>query len=235
VCGRAVALISIPSVAALNDIVTELVAAAQPGLVAIELSTLPLDAKQAAHDRLKAAGITLLDCPLSGTGAQAVTRDLVAYSSGDEAAHNACRDVFAAFCRAAYHLGEFGNGTRMKFVANLLVSVHNAAAAEAMVLGVKSGLDPRRILEVIQSGAGNSRIFELRGPMMAARTYLPATATMHVLQKDSSIIADFARQLGVDTPMLNAAGPLYDEAEATGHAAEDVAAVHEILARRAGL
>jgi len=103
------------------------------------------------------------------------------------------------------------------------------------VLGTKAGLDPERILEVIGSGAGNSRIFELRGPMMAKGVYTPPTATMHVLQKDSAIIGEFARALGVATPMLDAAAPLYDEAEAQGYADEDVGAVHAVLARRAGL
>ena len=88
---------------------------------------------------------------------------------------------------------------------------------------------------MIASGAGNSRIFELRGPMMAKGVYVPPTATMHVLQKDSAIIAAFARALGVDTPMLAAAAPLYDEAEALGYGEEDVGAVHAVLARRAGL
>src|SRR5204862_4784961 len=188
-----------------------------------------------AHDRLAAAGIAMLDCPLSGTGAQAVTRDLALYGSGDEAAFERCRDAFAGFARASHYLGAFGNGSRMKFVANLLVAVHNVAAAEAIVLGAKAGLDPERILDIIGSGAGTSRIFELRGPMMAKGIYTPPTATMHVLQKDSAIIAEFARALGVDTPMLDAAAPLYDEADAAGHAEEDVAAVHAVLARRAGL
>jgi L-threonate 2-dehydrogenase len=101
------------------------------------------------------------------------------------------------------------------------------------VLGAKAGLDPQRLLEVIASGAGNSRIFELRGPMMAKGVYTPPTATMHVLQKDSAIIAEFARGLGVDTPMLAAAAPLYDEAETLGYGDEDVAAVHAVLSRRA--
>ena len=100
--------------------------------------------------------MTLLDCPLSGTGAQAVTRDLAVYASGEEAAFGRCREIFAGFARATHYLGAFGNGSRMKFVANLLVAVHNVAAAEAIVLGTKAGLDPQRILEVIGSGAGNS-------------------------------------------------------------------------------
>jgi L-threonate 2-dehydrogenase len=231
--GCSLVLISLPSTAALDATVASLVAAPQPGLVVAELSTFPIEVKEAARDRLTAAGMTLLDCPLSGTGAQARTRDLALYGSGDQAAFEQCRDAFAAFARVSHYLGEFGNGSRMKFVANLLVAVHNAAAAEAIVLGAKAGLDPERILEVIGSGAGTSRIFELRGPMMAKGVYTPVTAAMHVLQKDSAIISAFARSLGVDTPMLDAAAPLYDEAEAEGHAEEDVAAVHAVLARRA--
>ena len=228
-------LTSLPSTEALDRTVDALLAAPRSGVIVAEISTFPIEAKQRAHDRLAAAGIVMLDCPLSGTGAQAVTRDLALYGSGDEAAFERCRDAFAGFARASHYLGAFGNGSRMKFVANLLVAVHNVAAAEAIVLGAKAGLDPDRILDVIQSGAGNSRIFELRGPMMAKGVYTPPTATMHVLQKDSAIIAEFAGGLGVDTPMLNAAAPLYDEAEAQGHAEEDVAAVHAVLARRAGL
>jgi len=233
--GAATALTSLPSVAALDATAAELAAAPRPGLIVIEVSTLPIEAKEAARDRLAAAGMTLLDCPISGTGAQAVTKDLAVYASGDEGAFGSCREVFAGFARVTHYLGTFGNGSRMKFVANLLVAVHNVAAAEAIVLGTKAGLDPARILEVIGSGAGTSRIFELRGPMMAKGVYTPPTATMHVLQKDSGIIADYARALGVSTPMLAAAAPLYDEAEAQGHAEEDVGAVHAVLARRAGL
>ena len=228
-------LTSLPSIAALDATVEALAATRRPGLILAELSTLPIEAKERARDRLAGAGIVALDCPLSGTGAQAVTRELALYGSGDEAEFSRCRHAFAGFARVSHYLGAFGNGSRMKFVANLLVAVHNAAAAEAIVLGTKAGLDPERILEVISSGAGTSRIFELRGPMMAKGVYTPPTATMRVLQKDSAIIGDFARALGVETPMLDAAAPLYDEAEAQGYAEEDVGAVHAVLARRASL
>jgi L-threonate 2-dehydrogenase len=233
--GADLVLTSLPTVEALDSTVANLAAAPQPGLVVAELSTMPIEVKEAAHDRLSRVGMVLLDCPLSGTGAQAVTRDLALYGSGDEAAFYRARPIFDGFARVSHYLGAFGNGSRMKFVANLLVAVHNVAAAEAIVLGTKAGLDPERILEVIGSGAGTSRIFELRGPMMAKGVYTPPTATMHVLQKDSAIIAEFARALGVATPMLDAAAPLYDEAEAQGHAEDDVGAVHAVLARRAGV
>ncbi|HVH78690.1 MAG TPA: NAD(P)-dependent oxidoreductase [Stellaceae bacterium] len=230
-----IALTSLPSVAALDATVAELVAHPQPGLVVVEISTFPIEAKQAARDRLAAAGMAMLDCPLSGTGAQAAVKDLAVFASGDEAPFGRCRALFDDFARVTHYLGAFGNGSRMKFVANLLVAVHNAAAAEAIVLGTKAGLDPQRIFDVISSGAGTSRIFELRGPMMVKGVYTPPTATMHVLEKDSGIIAEFARSLGVETPTLDAAAPLYRDAEEAGYAAEDVAAVHALLARRAGL
>ncbi|HEX5320024.1 MAG TPA: NAD(P)-dependent oxidoreductase [Stellaceae bacterium] len=233
--GCAVALTSLPSVAALEATVEALSAGPRRGLVVAETGTFPIEAKEAARQRLAAAGIALLDCPVSGTGAQAAVRDLAVFASGDEAAYLRCQPVFAAIARVSHYLGAFGNGSRMKFVANLLVAVHNAATAEAIVLGTKSGLDPHKILEVIASGAGNSRIFELRGPMMAAEHYRPASASTHIFQKDSAIIAAFARALGVDTPMLDAAAPLFDEADALGFGDDDVAAVHAVLARRAGL
>ena len=227
-----VLITSLPSAAALHAVAEELTG---KGRVVLETSTLPIGDKERARDTLGKKGIVLLDCPLSGTGAQARAKDLVVFASGDEAAFRKAEPFMPGFSRAHYYLGEFGNGSKMKFVANLLVAVHNVAAAEAIVLGIKAGLDPERILDVIGSGAGTSRIFELRGPMMAKGVYTPPTATMHVLQKDSAIIAEFARALGVDTPMLTAAAPLYDEAEAQGYAEEDVAAVHAVLARRAGL
>ena len=109
----------------------------------------------------------MLDCPVSGTGAQAKVKDLVVYASGGAAEIKKLRPMFAAFTpRRASIVGEFGNGSRMKYVANLLVAIHNVASAEAMVLGMKAGLPPQLIFDLIKTGAGNSRIFELRAPMM---------------------------------------------------------------------
>jgi 3-hydroxyisobutyrate dehydrogenase-like beta-hydroxyacid dehydrogenase len=233
--GCPIALTSLPSVAALEATVDALIAEPHRGLVVVEASTFPIEAKDTARERLAEAGMILLDCPISGTGAQAVNRDLAIYASGDEAAYLRCQPVFDAIARVSHYLGAFGNGSRMKFIANLLVAVHNVATAEAMVLGVRSGLDPHKIVDVIGSGAGNSRIFELRGPMMARQNYRPASASTHVFQKDSAIIAAFAKSLGVDTPMLDTAAPLFDEADAMGFGDDDVAAVHAVLAHRAGL
>jgi 3-hydroxyisobutyrate dehydrogenase-like beta-hydroxyacid dehydrogenase len=220
---------SLPSVAALDQVTDALRSAARNDIVVIECSTFPIDDKQRAHDVLAQAGIALLDCPLSGTGAQAVTKDLVVYASGARAAHERCAGVFDGFARATYFLGAFGNGSKMKFVANLLVSIHNVATAEAFTLGMKAGLDPQQILEVVGAGAGVSRVFQLRGPMMVAGKYDDASMKIDVWQKDVKVIGEFAAKLGCPTPLFAAAQPIYAAAMAQGHALEDTAAVCAVL------
>ena len=194
-----------------------------------------LDDKLRFGATLEAAGHIPLDCPISGTGAQAKTRDLVIYASGDSDAVAAVQPFFGAFARAAHDLGAYGNGSRMKYVANLLVAIHNVASAEAMVLGMKAGLDPRQVVELVGAGVGTSRVFELRAPMMAAAEYEPATMKISVWQKDMAIIGQFASSLGVPTPLLSACIPVYASAMALGHGLHDTAAVCDVLERMAAV
>jgi putative dehydrogenase len=224
-----VVVTSLPSVSALERVTDDLVAAPRRDLIVVECSTFPIEDKQRAHDRLAPVGIMMLDCPLSGTGSQAVTKDLVVYASGARAAYDRCTAVFDGFARANYFLGAFGNGSKMKFVANLLVSIHNVATAEAFTLGMKAGLDPQQILEVVGAGAGVSRVFQLRAPMMVADRYDEATMKLDVWQKDLSIIGAFAAHLGCPTPLFSAALPIYAAAIAQGRAREDTAAVCAVL------
>jgi L-threonate 2-dehydrogenase len=236
--GAPIVLTSIPSVAAFDAVVGAddgLIASARDGLIVIETSTLPIEDKQRGHDALAQAGMILLDCPLSGTGAQAVTKDLAVYGSGDKAAYEACVPVFEGFARAHYYLGPFAAGSRMKFVANLLVAIHNVAAAEAFVLGMKAGLDAGTIYRVIADGAGSSRMFEVRGPMMVAGTYDDATMKMEIWQKDMKIIGDFAKALGSPTPLFSASAECYAAGMAQGRAAQDTAAVCAVLEEMAGV
>ena len=204
-----VVLLSLPSVGALDDVSVALAAAAPAGLVAVEMGTLPLEAKQQAFDRLAAAGCDLLDAPVSGTGLQAADATLVVYSSGSRASYERVEPVFDVIGRRSYDLGDFGNGSRMKFVANLLVAVHTLAAAEAHALGAASGLDPTVTQEVISAGVGTSSMFDIRGPMMVADSFDPPSARLAIIHKDAGIIADFARMVGTETPLLDAALPLY--------------------------
>ena len=230
-----VILTSLPSVVALDETVAAILAKPRQNVILAELSTLPIEAKQRAREGLAEAGIIMLDCPLSGTGAQAVTRDLVIYASGDRAACERCAPVFAGFSRLTHYVGAFGNGSRMKFLANLLVAIHNVASAEAMVLGIKAGLDPDEIVKVIGSGAGTSRIFELRAPLMAKSDYQPPTMKIGIWQKDMEVIGDFAKSLGVATPLFAASAPIYNAAIGLGLAGEDTAAVCAVLETMSGV
>jgi len=227
-----VLITSLPSAQALHDVANEL---AGKGRVVMETSTLPIEDKERARETLAKKGIVLLDCPLSGTGAQARTKDLVVFASGDEAAFKKVEPFMPGFSRSHHYLGEFGNGSRMKFVANLLVAIHNVSAAEAFALGMKGGLDPQTIYNVISDGAGASRMFQIRGPQMVAGRYDDAGIKVELFQKDMKIIADFAARNGVSTPLFNASAAIYNAAMAQGHAEEDTASVCAVLEKLSGI
>ena len=226
---------SLPSSEALARTVDDLVAIARAPRIVIETSTLPLAAKEDARRRLAARGITLLDCPLSGTGSQARTKDIVVYASGDRRAYRKVAPVFDAIARAHYYVGAFGAGSKMKIVANLLVAVHNVAAAEAMVLAMKAGLDPAMAVKVIGDGAGSSRMFQVRAPMMVKGDYSRALMKLDVWQKDMTIIGDFARQADCPTPLFATTAPIYTAALARGRGADDTGAVCAVLEQMAGV
>jgi 3-hydroxyisobutyrate dehydrogenase-like beta-hydroxyacid dehydrogenase len=247
VAGRAgVIICSLPSADALLQTATELARthphrrragradAQQPSRIVIEASTLPLSVKEEARRVLAAHGTTVLDCPVSGTGPQARAKDVVVYASGDEATYRRVVPVIEGFSRAQYYVGAFGSGSKVKFVANLLVAIHNVAAAEGLVLAMKAGLDPAMVLTVIADGAGTSRMLEVRGPLMVKGDYSDAMMKLGIWQKDMTIIADFARELRCPTPLFAATGPLYTAAMAMGRETDDTGAICAVLEEMAG-
>jgi 3-hydroxyisobutyrate dehydrogenase-like beta-hydroxyacid dehydrogenase len=226
-----VVITSLPSADALHAVAQQM----KSKCIVVETSTLPIEEKVKARDTLKRKGITLLDCPLSGTGAQARTGDLVVFGSGDRKAFSQTIPILKGFSRAHHHLGEFGNGSKMKFVANLMVAIHNVSAAEAFVLGMKAGLSPKAIYDVQANGAGSSRMFQVRGPMMVKGRYDDVTMKNEVWQKDMKIIGEFAARLGVPTPLFNASAAVYSAAMAQGYGNLDTGAVCAVLELSAGL
>jgi 3-hydroxyisobutyrate dehydrogenase-like beta-hydroxyacid dehydrogenase len=228
-------LTSLPKPEALKETAAAIAQAGLPRRVVVEMSTFTLEDKAKAEAVLRKAGHLMLDCPVSGTGAQAKVKDLVIYASGGAAEIKRLRPMFAAFTRAVHDLGAFGNGSRMKYVANLLVAIHNVASAEAMVLGIKAGLPPQQIFELIKTGAGNSRVFELRAPMMVKDRYDDVTMKISVWQKDMDVIGGYARKIRVPTPMFDASKAIYNKALKSGRGAEDTAAVCAVLETMAGV
>jgi len=223
---------SLPSAAALHSISRKI--PENTAKIVIETSTLPIAAKEEARRRLAKAGATLLDCPLSGTGAQAKTGDLVVLGSGMPSRYRKAVPVLKGFSRSQYYLGRFGNGSRMKFAANLLVAIHNVSSAEAVILARRAGLDPALAVKVLGDGAGASRMLQVRGPLMVRRAYRPATVTNETWRKDMQIIGAFVRQLGSPAPLFAATKAIYQAALRQGYARSDTAAVYEVLERRHG-
>jgi L-threonate 2-dehydrogenase len=230
-----VIIVSLPKPSALAATVAAIAAADVSRRVVIEASTFKLEDKAAAEAALRKAGHVLLDCPVSGTGFQAKVKDIVIYASGGPAEIKRLRPLFADFSRAVHDLGEFGNGSRMKYIANLLVAIHNVASAEALVLGMKAGLPPQLVYDLVKIGAGNSRVFELRAPMMVKDSYQKPTMKMSVWQKDMDVIGSFAHELGAPVPLFSATLPIYAAAMATGYAEQDTAATCAVLEAMAGV
>jgi L-threonate 2-dehydrogenase len=223
---------SLPHVQAFRDVTREI--GTCPDRVVIETSTLPVPVKEEAREFLAVRNVVLLDCPLSGTGGQARNKDVVAYLSGPDDAKARAEPVLRAMTRNIHDVGEFGNGSAVKFIANLLVAVHNAAAAEALVLAEQAGLDLATVLKAVGDGAGTSRMFEVRGPAMAAADYSGPGVRTTVFGKDLEIIAGFARDVGSPTPLFGLASALYTAALAQGRGDEDAACVHAVLRVMAG-
>jgi 3-hydroxyisobutyrate dehydrogenase-like beta-hydroxyacid dehydrogenase len=226
-------LTSLPKPEALADTVRTIAAAKLKRKLLVEMSTFKISDKEKAAAVLRKAGHQMIDCPVSGTGAQAKNRDLVFYASGDSKLIAKIRPLLSAFGRGVFNVGQFGNGSRMKYVANLLVAINNVASAEAMVLGMKAGLDPSMIVDLITAGAGNSRVFELRAPMMAKGRYDVVTMKISVWDKDMQVIGDYARRIRVPTPIFNATKGIYIKAMKSGLGARDTAAVCAVLEKMA--
>lgn len=231
---------SLPSSAALLSVCQQLVHARQqqtgrrPRMVLAEASTFSVKDKLAAKDLLAQADIDMIDAPLSGTGAQAKTKDLTVYASGDAKAIQAMMPVFKGFSRAQFSVGAFGNGMKMKLVANLLVAIHNVSTAEALLFGKKLGLSPKKVVEVVADGAGGSRMFQVRGPVMAAGTWKQATMKNEVWQKDMTLIYEALHELSLPAPLFTACIPIYHAAMSQGYQLHDTAAVYAVLEKFAG-
>jgi 3-hydroxyisobutyrate dehydrogenase-like beta-hydroxyacid dehydrogenase len=208
-----------------------LLAGLAPGAVLIETSTHPLSAKQRAAALLQRQGATMLECEITGVPSMVAERRCVFFiSGGTRDAFERCLPVFDAMTSTAkLYLGELGTATKMKLVNNLLTCVHVAAAAEALALGLKAGLDPEAMLALFGAGAGSSVMFTQRGPLMIARKFDQSEGTFHSLGKLPPAIQSLAEDVKAATPMLDRAAALFESALREGRGEQDVAAMIELI------
>ncbi len=224
-----VILFALPSAAILAATVEAMIPVLTSGHIIAEMGTLPLKAKEAARARVAPTGAALLDCPVSGTGAQAALGDLVVFMSGEEEACERLRSSLTPLARDVRHVGPFGAGMKLKLVANLLVTIHNLSTAEALNFARQAGLDLDMVYDAVRTGAGGSRMFDLRAPLMIEGRYEPATMKMDVYMKDLALIMEEAAALGAPVPLMAASLPFYHAALAQGRHKQDTAALYAVL------
>ena len=231
-----VIITSLPSAGALDAVIDGISEHDRAGQIVIECSTLTVDQKIAAHGRLAEAGKNMLDSPISATPAMLAKMMASIHISGDEAAYQECIAVFEGFTASNFYVGPVGNGSRMKILANYLVHVNTTAAAECMALGQKAGLEPNMIYEVLCKSAGTSKMFEIRGAMMAKSDYREGGGTMFAIyEKDSSIITEFAAQMKSPIDLYVSSRQKMNSAMALGLGHLDTSAVCKAVEVAAGI
>jgi len=204
------------------------------GSTVICMSTIDPVVARAMGEALAARGVAMLDTPVSGGTERATSGELSIIGGGDTATFEACRDLFEAMGTRIFHVGGLGQGLAMKLVNNLLVQVNTVAVAEALVLGVKAGLDPNTIYEVVRVSTGTSYAFDARVPRILKRDFSP-TGTVDISFKDQELETAFAKQLGVPLFLANVSQQVYQMARAAGLGKEDGTAIIKVLERLAGV
>lgn len=233
-----VVLTCLPSESALEEVISGpsgVVEAGHRGVV-VELSTLSAERKAGQLAALEAVGNTMLDSPISGTPAMLRHGRASVFTSGDQAAYQRTEKVLRSFAGKVSYVGAFGSASRFKYLANILIAVHTAAAGEVVALAKCAGLDAGAVAEVLSdSPAATSGMFTVRASMMAKEEFpRPALGPVDMLRKDLGYVWEFVRETGAATPLLEAATALYDDADARGQGEQDIAWVVEVLLGRAG-
>jgi L-threonate 2-dehydrogenase len=203
--------------------------AMKPGSVVLACATVSPEFAVSLGKRLAEKGLKLLDAPLSGGAAKANSGEMTMMTSGPADAYAACEDVLAAIAGKVYRLGDaHGAGSKVKIINQLLAGVHIAAAAEAMALGLREGVDPDALYDVITHSAGNSWMFENRVPHILAGDYTPLSA-VDIFVKDLGLVLDTARTSKFPLPLSAAAHQMFMMASTAGHGGEDDSAVIKIF------
>jgi 3-hydroxyisobutyrate dehydrogenase len=207
---------------------------AGPGHIVICMSTIDPFAARRLGEQLAARGVAMLDAPVSGGTVRAASGELSIIAGGPVETFDACGDVFKAMGANIFHVGVLGQGLAMKLVNNMLGQVARVAIAEALIMGVKAGLDPRMIYDVVRVSTGTSHAFETGVPRILARDFTPG-GTVDITFKDQELETAFAKQLGVPLLLANVTQQLYQMARAAGLNKEDGLSVIKVLEKLAGV
>ena len=201
----------------------------KPGSVFVMCSTVDPNWSIALEKRLAEKGLLYLDAPISGGAAKAAAGQITMMTAGSPAAYAKVGGALDAMAARVYRLGDrAGNGSKVKIINQLLAGVHIAAAAEAMALGLREGVDPAAVYEVITHSAGNSWMFENRMAHVLAGDYTPLSA-VDIFVKDLGLVLDTARASKFPLPLASTAHQMFMQASTGGYAREDDSAVIKIF------
>lgn len=207
---------------------------ARAGHIVLSMSTIDPFVAQRLHAQLATRGMQLLDAPVSGGTIRATAGELSIMVGGDQATFTACQDLFDAMGAKIFYIGPSGQGLAMKLVNNMLVQVQLVAICEALVMGVKAGLDPQTIYDVVRVSTGTSYGFETRVPKILARDFVPG-GTVDISYKDQELETAFAKQLGIPVFLANVSQQVFQMARAAGLNHEDHSAIIKVLEQFAGV
>ena len=226
-----IVLTSLPSLNAYKDVLNNLnrLGKNNQKKIILDMNTISIDDKNMFKNEIIGLNIDMLDSPVSGTGAQAWEADLTVFASGSKELIDKCMNIFKAFSKEVINVGSFGDGMKFKILANLLVTIHNTAAAEALRLGELAGLDQDMIFKVLGNSAATSVMLQKRMPLMINKNYEPPTASYNIFLKDVDIIRNFIKDNNVTLPTFEGSAKIYDKAEKTLSKNWDTASVYEVL------
>lgn len=206
-----------------------LAAGASEALIFADMGTFAVALKERIRDALAGQGAIALDTPISGTPQAMESGAAIIMRSGDETASEAVRPVLEVLAAKSPHVGPFGHGMKLKFVLNAMVTNHVLVAAEALNMGIASGLDAQQVLDVVSASVATSKQFELRGPRMAEGAWQPAPAPARLVHKDLRYIVEHAAAVGVDAPVTNLTRDYYEKVAEMGRLDDELSVIFEAL------
>jgi len=231
--GSEAVCVVLPSLASVEEVVLGprgLAASGHAGQTVIQMSTISPSLTERLAREVSVKGLAFLDCPISGTSGMVAQGDGIIFVGGERSVFDHWRPMLESVLPRAVFVGRPGQAMALKLVANLLIALHSAAAAEALLLAKRAGLDLGLVLDVLTKSAATSRMLEVRGPLMAKQEF-PPQMKLDLFMKDLHLIQDAARDAGAPLPLTDVAERLYAAALAAGHAAEDLSVVFTAIER----
>jgi len=231
--GAEAVCILLPSLASVEEAIlgaNGVAAGARAGLTIIQMSTISPALTRRLAQEVGGRGLSFLDCPVSGTSGMVARGDGLIFVGGEHTVYERWRLVLETILPRVVYVGAAGQAMALKLVANLLVALNTAAAAEALLMAERAGLDLALVLAALTGSAASSRMLEVRGPMIVRREF-PPQMKLELFMKDLALITETGEQVGAPLPLTRVAQQLYGAAQAAGHAGDDLAAVVRALER----